>query len=90
MLRDLKVADSPWYSRMEPKLLYELEETYAYWDVLAYAKHTSFRANGVEARFVYHKAMRVLANTTIAITRKSYETLTTIKVHSLARDPTTI
>ena len=49
MLSDLKVADSPWYSRMEPKLLYELEETYAYWDVPAYAKHTSFRANGVEA-----------------------------------------
>ena len=68
MLRDLKVADSPWYSRMEPKLLYELEETYAYWDVPAYAKHTSFRANGVKARFVYHKAMRVLTNTTIAIT----------------------
>ena len=49
MLRDLKVAHSPWYSRMAPKLLYELEETYAYWDVPAYAKHTSFRANGVEA-----------------------------------------
>ena len=68
MLTDLKVADSPWHSRMEPKLLYELEETETFWDVPAYAKHTSVRANGVEARFVYHKTLRVLTNTTIAIT----------------------
>ena len=72
MLRDLKVADSPWYSRMAPKLLYELEETYAYWDVPAYAKHTSFRANGVEARFVYHKAIRVLTNTTKITTKIAF------------------
>ena len=35
MLRDLKLADSvwPWYSWVEPKPLYELEDAQAYWDV---------------------------------------------------------
>lgn len=68
MPRDLKVADSSRYSRMEPKLLHESEDTQAYWDVPANAEHTFVRANSVEARFVYHKAMRMLATTTIAIT----------------------
>ena len=63
MLRDLKLADSvpPWYSRMEPKPLYESEDTQAYWDVPLYAEHTYVRANRVDVRFVDHKVMRVLA-----------------------------
>ena len=38
MLRDLKLADSvpPWYSRVEPKPLFESEDTQAYRAVPVY------------------------------------------------------
>jgi len=65
MLRDLKLADSvpPWYSRarVEPKSLYEPEDAQIFWDVSVYGERTFVRANRVDARFVDHKAMRVLA-----------------------------
>ena len=62
MLRDLKLADSvpPWYSRVEPQLMYESTDTQAFWDVPVYAEHTFVRANKVDALFVDHKAKRVL------------------------------
>ena len=42
MLKDLKLADSvwPWYSWVEPKPFYELEDAQAYWDVPVYAEYT--------------------------------------------------
>ena len=63
MLRDFKLADSvpPWYSRVEPKRLYESENAQAYWDVPVYAEHAFVRDNRIDPRFVDHKAMRVLA-----------------------------
>ena len=47
MLRDLKLADSvpPWYSRVEPKPVYEPTEAQAFWDVPVYKEHTFVRAN---------------------------------------------
>ena len=42
MLRDLKLDDSlsPWYSRVEPKPMYESTDAQAFSDVPVYAKHT--------------------------------------------------
>ena len=42
MPRDLKLADSvwPWYSWVEPKPFYELEDAQAYWGVPVYAEYT--------------------------------------------------
>ena len=39
MLRDLKLADfvPPWYSRVEPKPMYESIDAQAFWDVPVYA-----------------------------------------------------
>ena len=58
MLRDLKLADSvpPWYSRVEPKPIYESTG-----HVPVYAEHTFVRANRVDARFVDHRVKRVFA-----------------------------
>ena len=44
MLRDLKLANSfpPWYSRVEPKPMYESTDAQVFWDVPVYAEHTSF------------------------------------------------
>ena len=63
MLRDLKLADSvpPWYSRVEPKPIYESTDAQAFLDVPVYAEHTFVRANRVDARFVDHKVKRVLS-----------------------------
>ena len=63
-----------------------IEDAQAYRDVPVYPEHPFVRANMVEARFLYHKAMRVLAITITEVIQK----LTTIKVHSLAKDPTII
>ena len=62
MLRDLKLVDSvpPWYSRVEPKSLWEPEDAQVFWDVSVYPERTFVRANRGDARFVDHKAMRVL------------------------------
>ena len=63
MLRDIKLAHSvpPWYSRVEPKPMYESTDAQAFWDVPVCAEHTFVRANRVDARFVDHKVKRVLA-----------------------------
>lgn len=63
MLRDLKLADSvpPWYSRVEPKPMYEFTDAEAFWNVPVYAQHSFVHANRADARFVDHNAKRVLA-----------------------------
>ena len=52
MPRYFKLADSvpPWYSRVEPKWLYESENAQAYWDVPVYAEHAFVRDNRVDAK----------------------------------------
>ena len=73
MLRDLKLADSvpPWYSRVEPKALYELEDAEAYWEVPVYAEHTFVQTSRVDTCFVDHKSMRVLAE--LSVVGQSHE-----------------
>ena len=41
--------------------MYESTDAQAFWDVPAHAVHTFVRANRMDARFVVHKAKRVLA-----------------------------
>ena len=59
ILRDLETV-SPWFSRIEPKPLYESTQAQAFWDVPVYAEHTMVRANRVDARIIDHKEKKVL------------------------------
>ena len=63
MLRDLELADSvtPWYSRVDPKPLYESPEARANWDVPVFAEHEHLPQNRVDARFIDHKEKKVIA-----------------------------
>ena len=63
MLRDFKLANSvpPWYSRVEPKLLYKSDNAQTYLYVPVYREHTFTRASRVDAQFLDHKAMRIVA-----------------------------
>lgn len=62
-LRDFALADSvpPWYSRVQPKSLYESSEAKAYWDLPAFAKHEYLLQNRLNARFVNYKEKKVTA-----------------------------
>ena len=62
ILRDLDLNEtvSPWFSRIEPKPLYESTQAQAFWDVPVYAEHTTVRANRVGARIIDHKEKKVL------------------------------
>ena len=62
ILRDLDLNEtvSPWFSRIEPKPLYESTQAQAFWDVPVYAEHTTVRANRVVARIIDHKEKKVL------------------------------
>ena len=62
ILRDLDLNETvpPWFSRTEPKPMYESTHAQAFWDVPVYAEHTVVRANRVDARIVDHKEKRVL------------------------------
>ena len=63
MLRDLGLADSIplWYSRVDPKPLYESPEAKAYWDVPVFAEHEHLPQNRVDAIFINHKEKKVIA-----------------------------
>ena len=62
ILRDLDLNEtvSPWFSRIEPKPLFESTQAQAFWDVPVYAEHTKVRANRVDARIIDHKEKKVL------------------------------
>ena len=62
ILRDLDLNEtvSPWFSRIEPKPLYESTQAQAFWDVPVYAEHTTVRANRVDARIIDLKEKKVL------------------------------
>ena len=55
MLTNLRLADSvpPWYSRVDPRPLYEPLEAKAFWDVLVFAEHEHLAPNRGEARFIH-------------------------------------
>ena len=62
MLTNLRLADSilPWYSRVDPKPLYEPPDAKAYWDAPVSAEHEHLMRNRVEARFIHHKEKKVI------------------------------
>ena len=57
LLRDLKLVDEvpPWYSKIQPKPLYESQDVQAFWDIPVFAEHNEVRANSVDARIVNHR-----------------------------------
>ena len=57
LLRDLKLVDEvpPWYSKIQPKALYESQDVQAFWDIPVFAEHNEVRANRVDARIVNHR-----------------------------------
>ena len=61
LLRDLKLVDEvpPWYSKIQPKPLYESQDVQAFWDFPVYAEHNEVRANWVDARIVNHREKTV-------------------------------
>ena len=52
LLRDLKLANSVplWYTRVDPKQMYEPTDAQAFWDVPFYAEHTFVQANRAPGR----------------------------------------
>ena len=54
VLRSLDVIDTeePWYSRINPKPMYENERVTAYWDVPLYAESNLATANRIDAIIV--------------------------------------
>ena len=52
LLKDHQMIEAvlPWYSPMQPKLLYQNDKVAAYWDVLVCADHTEVQANRVDVR----------------------------------------
>ena len=59
--RNLITEIPPWYSPVQPKLMYENERAKAFWDVAVYAKNTEVRANRIAARVIDKQRKRVLA-----------------------------
>ena len=56
LVRDLKLVDEvpPWYSKTQPKPLYESQDVQAFWDIPVFAEH-EVRANRVKAKIVNHR-----------------------------------
>ena len=54
VLRSLDLIDTkePWYSRINPKPMYEDERATSYWDVLLYAESNLVTANRIDATIV--------------------------------------
>ena len=62
MLKDMDLIESnpPWYSPVQPKLVYENDKAEAYWDVPVYAESTVVKSNRVDVRIVDKEKKEVL------------------------------
>ena len=49
---DLVTSEVPWFSKIQPKPMYENERAIAYWDIPLYADNTHLRANIIDATIV--------------------------------------
>ena len=49
---DLVTLVVPWFSKIQPKPMYENERAIAYWDIPLYADNTHLRANMIDATIV--------------------------------------
>ena len=49
---DLVTSEVPWFSKIQPKPMYENERAIAYWDIPLYADNTHVKANRIDATIV--------------------------------------
>ena len=49
---DLVTSEVPWFSKIQPKPMYENERAIAYWDIPLYADNTHVKANTIDATIV--------------------------------------
>ena len=49
---DLVKSEVPWFSKIQPKPMYENKRAIAYWDIPLYADNTHLRANMIDATIV--------------------------------------
>ena len=49
---DLDTSEVPWFSKTQPKPMYENERAIAYWDIPLYADNTHVKANRIDATIV--------------------------------------
>ena len=59
VIRELVVSEVPWYSKTQPKPMYEIERAIACWDVTLYAGNTYVKANRIDATIVDKKNKKV-------------------------------
>ena len=56
---DLVTSEVPWFSKTQPKPMYENERAIAYWDIPLYADNTLVKANRTDATIVDNENKRV-------------------------------
>ena len=56
---DLVTSEVPWFSKTQPKPMYENERAIAYWDIPLYADNTHVKANRIDATIVDKENKRV-------------------------------
>ena len=55
----LVTSEVPWFSKTQPKPMYENERAIAYWDIPLYANNTHVKANRIDATIVDKENKRV-------------------------------
>ncbi|XP_068726388.1 uncharacterized protein [Montipora capricornis] len=56
---DLVTSEVPWFSKIQPKPMYENERAIAYWDIPLYADNTHVKANRIDATIVAKENKKV-------------------------------
>ena len=56
---DLVTSEVPWFSKTQPKSMYENERAIAYWDIPLYADDTHVKANRIDATIVDEENKKV-------------------------------
>ena len=57
---DLVTSAVPWFSKTQPKPMYEIERAIAYWDIPLYADNTHVKANTIDATILDKENKKVL------------------------------
>ena len=63
---DLVTSEVPWFSKTQPKPMYENERAIAYWDIPQYASDAHVKANRIDATIVDKE------NNKVSMIQKSY------------------
>ena len=56
---DLVTSEVPWFSKTEPKSMYENERAIAYWDIPLYTDNTQVKVNRIDATIVDEENKKV-------------------------------